>query len=85
MFNVATRKMLIRRLQRPLSLKELRGRVAELMKGTRYQSVENFIAALEDGDGSVRSKAIGALRRTGTNEALAALRELKAPKKWLFR
>jgi HEAT repeat protein len=45
------------------------------------QAVEPLIAALEDRDSSVRSKAKGALRRIGADEALAALRDLKAPKK----
>jgi HEAT repeat protein len=45
------------------------------------RAVEPLIAALKDRDSSVRSKATGALRRIGTDEALAALRDLKAPKK----
>ncbi len=48
MFNVATRKRLVRKLQHPLRLKELRDCSAELMKGTRYQSIDNFIVAMED-------------------------------------
>jgi hypothetical protein len=48
MFSIAKRKKLIRQLQRPLRPKELRGRAVELMNGTRYQLVENFVAALED-------------------------------------
>jgi hypothetical protein len=48
MFNVATRKRLVRKLQHPLRLKELRNCAAELMAGTRYQSIENFIVAMAD-------------------------------------
>ena len=48
MFSITIRKKLVRKLQRPLRWKELHDNAAELMNGTRYQSVENFIAALKD-------------------------------------
>jgi predicted transcriptional regulator of viral defense system len=50
MFNIDTRKRLIRRLQHPTRLKALQDQAADLMKGTRYQSIDNFITAMENED-----------------------------------
>lgn len=48
MFSVSQRKKLVLQLQHPLRLKELHDHAAELMKNTRYRSVENFLAAIEN-------------------------------------
>lgn len=48
MFGITEKKKLIRKLQHPLRLKELRDLADELIKDTRYRSVESFVAALRD-------------------------------------
>lgn len=50
MFTIKTRKKLVSQLQHPLRMKELRDSSGDLMKGTRYQSTESFIVALEEED-----------------------------------
>ena len=54
------KEKLIRRLQRPFRMKELRNLSVELLKDTRYQSVENLIVALEDG-GIINEYSVKAL------------------------
>jgi hypothetical protein len=46
MFSVKKRKQLIRKLQHPVRRMEIRDLAATLMEGSRYRSVETFIAAL---------------------------------------
>ena len=50
MFNVATRRKLVKHLRSPVRLHVLRESAEKLMRGTRYQSVPNFISALLDED-----------------------------------
>ena len=60
MFSVTKRKKLIHNLQRPLRLKDLHDLAPELMKDTRYRSVENLIVALED-EGIIQEHTLAAL------------------------
>jgi len=50
MFNVSTRRRLVKYLRTPVRLHVLRESAEKLMRGTRYHSVPNFINALLDED-----------------------------------
>ncbi len=54
------REKLVRKLQHPLRMKELYNVAVELLKDTRYQSVENFIVTLMD-EGIIQEYSIKAL------------------------
>jgi len=59
MISILKRNKLVHKLQHPLRLKELRDLADELMKDTRYRSVEKFIAALLD-DGIIQEHSLKA-------------------------